>query len=63
MKIVNIGCDPLEVLVTRVLNGFLFHATKEQIKEQLLSEGICPTFVETALVRGERAARVRLGLE
>ena len=63
MKTINIGCDPLEALVTRVLNGFLIFATKEQIREQLLSEGICPTFVETALIRGERASRVRLGLE
>lgn len=50
-------------LVGRVQNGILCHATEEQIRTQLRSEGIADTYINAAIREGKRLASVRLGKE
>ncbi len=47
-------------LISRVMNGFLFHATEEIIRQQLETEGIPGTKIDAAIIRGKQALNARL---
>lgn len=47
-------------LVGRVQNGLLCHATEEQIRTQLRTEGVSEAHINAAIIKGKRLAEVRL---